>query len=351
MIIKASQVARTLTGKQLPIYWLSGDEPLQLQEAGDQIRKHFRSLGFDEREIFIIDKSFNWDQFKFATANLSLFATRKILDMRLGSAKLEDAAKLAITQFLDQPNPDFVLLISSPRLESATLKAKWFKQIEEKAAIVQIWPLLREDLRGWMEKRLLQEGIQAEPAAVSMLIDKVEGNLLAAVQEIEKVKLFANSASGAVVKLNLDTVAELVGDSSRYTSFQLVDAALDGDAVRTQKILDGLKNEGIFPLVVLGAVTRELHSLIPMLQAKEQGQAIGGIVQSAAVFFNRKRTVTTALQRLSTEKIWNLLNHARFIDQSVKGIVFANPWDELSSLLLTLSGVTTATSRSNLQLI
>lgn len=349
MIIKASQVARTLTGKQLPIYWLSGDEPLQLQETADLIRKHFRSLGFNDREIFNVDKSFDWDQFTFATSNLSLFATRKILDMRLGSAKLEEEAKQAIQRFLDQPEPDSVLLISSPRLESATLKAKWFKRMEEAGAVVQIWPLLKEDLRDWMERRLLREGIQAEPAALSMLIDKVEGNLLAAVQEIEKIKLFANSADGAAVKLNADMVTQLVADSSRYTAFQLVDAALGGDAARAQKILDGLKNEGIFPLVVLGAVTRELHTLLPMLLAKEQGQAVAGIVQSAQIFFNRKRNVTTALQRLSTDKIWNLLNHARLIDQSIKGIAFANPWDELSSLLLALSGVTTATSRNELQ--
>ena len=349
MIIKASQVARTLTSKQLAVYWLAGDEPLQLQETADQIRKHFRSLGFDDREIFNVDKLFDWNQFKFATSNLSLFANRKILDMRLGSAKLDDSAKLAIQQFLDQPDPDFVLLISSPRLEAGTKKAKWFKRIEEAAAIVEIWPLLKKDLREWMENRLLRRGIQAEPAAVSMLIDKVEGNLLAAVQEIEKIELFTNSTNGAAVKLDLNTVAQLVGDSSRYTSYQLVDAALDGDPVRTQKILDGLKNEGIFPLVVLGAVTRELHSLMPMLQAKEQGQAISGIVQSAPIFFDRKPTVTTALKRLSSDMIWILLNHARLIDQSVKGIAFANPWDELSSLLLTLSGVTTATSRSNLQ--
>lgn len=349
MIIKVNQIARTLTDKPLPMYWLSGDEPLQLQEAADQIRKHFRALGFDEREIFNVDKSFDWDQFANATSSLSLFATRKILDVRLGSAKLDDPAKLAIQQFLDQPNPDFVLLISSPRLESATLKAKWFKRIEEAGAVVQIWPLSKEALREWMEKRLLREGIQAEAAAVTILVDKIEGNLLAAVQEIEKIKLFANSTAGSAVKLDLDTVLHLVADSSRYTSFQLVDAALEGDAVRTQKILAGLKNEGIFPLVVLGAITRELHNLLPMLQAKEQGQAVNGIVQSAHILFSRKQTISTALRRLSTDMIWILLNHARLIDQSVKGIANANPWDELSSLLLTLSGVTIATSRSNPQ--
>ena len=125
MKIRPEQIARTLKGEAQPIYWLSGDEPLLMQEAVDQIRSHFRTRGFIEREVFNVDKSFKWDQFSHATSHLSLFATQKILEVRLQSAKLDDAGKQAIQIFLDQPNPDYVLLVSSPRLEAPTQKTKW----------------------------------------------------------------------------------------------------------------------------------------------------------------------------------------------------------------------------------
>jgi DNA polymerase-3 subunit delta len=135
-----------------------------------------------------------------------------------------------------------------------------------------------------------------------------------------------------------------VADSSRYNAYQLVDAALIGDAPRAQKVLRGLRNEGIFPLLILGAITRELRSLLPMLQQKEEGKVISGIVQSSHVFFNRKQVVSNALHRLSTDLVWQLLHHSRLIDQSIKGMANADPWDELSALLLQLSGVTTKTA-------
>lgn len=346
MRIKPEQITRTLNSTSLPMYWLSGDEPLLMQEAADQIRGHFRQQGYAERELFTADKSFNWEQFTHATANLSLFSAQKILELRLLSAKLEDTGKESLQQFLDQPNPDYVLLISSPRLEAATLKTKWFKQIEEAGAFVQIWPVQGDQLRSWLETLLLREGIQADPAAVALLLDRIEGNLLAAVQEIEKLKLMSNHETGKPIRLDAEMVMQMVADSSRYNVYQLVDAALLGDAVRAQKILLGLHSEGIYPLVLLGAITYELRSLLAMLQQKEEGQAISGIVQTARIFFNRKQAVTNALQRLSSAMIWPLLNHARLIDQSIKGMSAANPWDELSSLLLTLSGVTIATTRT-----
>lgn len=344
MKIKTEQLARTLKGTPMPLYWLTGDEPLLMQEAADQIRNHFRTLGFSEREVFAVDKTFNWENFQHAISNLSLFSTQKLIELRMLSAKLDDTGKAALHSYLGQTNPDFVVLVSSPKIEAATFKTKWFKQIEEAGVCVQIWPVQREQLRSWLEQRLLREGIQADTAAITVLMDKIEGNLLAAVQEIEKLKLLANSKAGEVLRLDANTVQQVVADSSRFNVYQLIDAALLGDAARAQKILRGLQNEGIFPLVVLGAITRELRSLLPMLQLKEQGQVISGIVQTTRVFFNRTQAVSSALHLLSTERVWQMLNHARLIDQSIKGMSSANPWDELSRLLLSISNVSTATS-------
>lgn len=338
MKIKPEQLSRTLKSKSCPLFWLAGDEPLLIQEAADQIRLHFRGQGYIEREVFTVDRSFNWDSFIHTTANLSLFSAQKIIELRFTSAKLDDTGKSAIQQYLEQANPDYVLLITSPKIEAATLRTKWFKGFEDAGVFVQIWPIQRDAMRSWLEQRLLRADIQADPAAIGILIDKVEGNLLAAVQEIEKLKMQTTTAPGELTRLDANTVLQVVADSSRYNAYQLVDAALLGDAARAQKVLRGLRNEGIFPLLILGAITRELRSLLLMIAQKEQGQVISGIIQSAHVFFNRKQAVGNALNRLTAGEIWRMLDHARVIDQSIKGMSGANPWDELSSLLLTLSG-------------
>jgi DNA polymerase-3 subunit delta len=345
MKIKAEELARSLKAGNSNLVWLSGDEPLLMQEAADQARAHFRKQGFSERDIFSIDRNFDWQLFKQATGNLSLFSERKLLDLRL-SGKLEDDGKAALQEFIDDANPDFAVLLSGPRLEAATLKTKWFKALESGAVVVQIWPINKDGLPSWLEQRLLRAGIRAEPDALQLLIDRVEGNLLAAVQEIEKLKLLANSEDGGSIRLDARTVMQVVADSSRYTAFQLVDAALSGDTVRVEKILQGLRAEDVFPLVILGAITRELRSLLPMLEKKEAGQGVNAILQSHHVWFNRKQAVGAALNRLRSADIWAMLDHSRLIDQSIKGLSAANPWDELSLLLLRLAGTRVASARA-----
>ncbi len=308
-----------------------------MQEAADSIRAHYRKAGYLEREVFSVDRSFNWDEFHHLSSSLSLFSEQKIIELRLNSSKLEDQGKKAIHLYLQDPNPDFLILISSPKLDAGTLKTKWFTQIESAGAVLQIWPVNREELHGWLEQRLIREGIQAEPHAISLLADKVEGNLLAAMQEIEKIKLLSATEPGQAIVLDSKTVMQLVADSSRFNAYQLVDAAFLGDTVRSQKMLAALRNEGIFPLVILAAISRELRSLIPMLESKDQGQSVASIIQAFRVWFNRKKAITSVLGRVDQETIWKLLNHARLIDQSIKGMSNANPWDELSTLFLHIS--------------
>ena len=340
MKIKPEQLARTLASNELPLYWLSGDEPLLMQEAADLIRSHHREKGFAERETFNVDKTFDWSQFSQSTGNLSLFSDKKIIELRLSTAKLDDPGKKAIQHYLSDLNPDYLIFISGPKLDAGTLKTKWFTEIENHGALIQIWPINRESLSPWLEQRLLRDGIQADTEAVHLLVDKVEGNLLAAMQEIEKLKLLAGKTSSGAIHLDANTVMQVVADSSRYNAYQLVDAALLGDIARTQKMLAGLRSEGLFPLIILSAICRELRTLLPMLEKKQQGQGINAIIQSSRVWFNRKQAVAAALGRLNTATIWELLDHSRVIDQSIKGMSRANPWDEMSQLLLRLSGGT-----------
>lgn len=341
MKIKLEQLSKTLSIHNLPLYWLSGDEPLLMQEAADLIRSQYKENGYTEREILNVDKSFDWGQFFQSTGNLSLFAEKKIIELRLSTAKLEDAGKKAIQHYLSDLNPDYLILLSGPKLDAATLKTKWFSEIEKHGAFMQIWPINRDNLTPWLEQRLLREGIHADTEAIHLLVDKVEGNLLAAMQEIEKLKLLTSGASENTIRLDAKTVMQVVADSSRYNAYQLVDAALLGDVSRTQKMLAGLKNEGLFPLIILAAICRELRALLPMLEKKRDGQGVNAIIQSARVWYNRKQAVAAALARLDTDSVWTLLDHSRLIDQSIKGLSKADPWIELSLLLMHLSGANT----------
>ena len=317
-----------------------------MQEAADSIRLHFRRQGFDERDVFNVDKSFDWNSFHHATNNLSLFAEKKILELRFATAKLDDPAKKALHNYFEAPKSDFILLISSPKLEAATLNTKWFKTIESRSALVQIWPVNREGLASWLEQRLLQENIRADATALGLLMDKVEGNLLAAMQEIEKLKLLSGKDSDELINLDANTVMQVVADSSRYSVYNLVDSTLSGDLARSQKILAGLRNEGLFPLVILNAFTREIRSLQSMVEKRQQGQGVNAIMQASRVWYNRKQPVGSALQRLSSEDIWQLLDHSKLIDQSIKGLSALNPWDEISRLMVKLSGKSIATTAS-----
>lgn len=343
MKIKAEQLARNLKNNSLPVIWLSGDEPLLLQESADLVRAWYRDQGYVEREIFNVERGFNWSEFLQAGGNLSLFGERKIIELRLAASKLDEAARTALQSYIDDANPDFLILISSPRLEAPTLNTKWFKAIEAHAIVVQIWPINRDGLADWLQQRLLREHISADPQALQLLVDRVEGNLLAAMQEIEKLKLLANPEQDAQIPLDANTVLQVVADNSRYTAFQAIDAALLGDIARAQKILVGLQAEDQAPQAVLAAIMRELRSLQPMVQKKEQGQGINAIIQSSRVWFNRKRAVGAALQRLSSRDVWVLLERARLADQAGKGMRQDNPWDHLSMLLLGLAGKQTPT--------
>ena len=342
MKLKAEQLSRTLKSNSYLIYWLAGDEPLLLQETADAIRQHCRDGGFTEREVFYIERGFQWENFTQSASNLSLFAEKKVFDLRLSSSKLDESGKQALKEFIDEANPDNVLLITSPKLEAGVMNTKWFKAIEPKIALVQIWPINKDNLASWLSKRLLREGISADGAAMQLLSDKVEGNLLAAIQEIEKLKLLANKDSDTTINLDSKTVMQVIADSSRYNVYNLVDAALVGDEIRCEKILIGLKEEGIFPLLILGAITRELRLLVPMIEKCQQGQGVNGIMQAHHVWFNRKQAVGAAIQRLTVNDVWRLLDHSRLIDQAIKGMSSLNPWDELSQLTLSLCGQHTA---------
>ena len=338
MKISSEQLPGQLKKELLPIYWLAGDEPLLILEATDQLRSYCRQQNFTHRELYSVESNFDWQLLLQSSNSLSLFGEKKIIELSLKSSKLGDDGRKALQTYLEISSPDNVLIIVSPKLDSRTLNTKWFKAIESKGLLVQIWPIDVNRLPQWIAARLQKNGIRADPEAIRVLTDKVEGNLLAANQEIEKLKLLANNDNGGEIQLDSKTVLQVVADSSRYNVFNLVDTALQGNAKRCLKIINGLKNDGTEPLMILGMICRELRRLIPMIVNIDKGQSIDAAMQSASVWNNRKAAVMQALKRLDTEAINSLLQQAKLVDHCVKGLAKANPWNELDDLVLQLCG-------------
>jgi DNA polymerase-3 subunit delta len=343
--ISSGQLNAQLRPPNRALYWVSGDDPLLMLEAGDAIRSFLRKQGFEQRDLFHVDKNFDWNNFFQLTSSLSLFAEKRVIELRFASAKPDEEGKKALQHFIDNPSADIAVMIIGPKLDKATTSTKWFGNLTANALLVKVWPLKREELPNWLNTRLKAAGISASRDAVAMLADRVEGNLLAAVQDIERIKLAYADNNGTAKRLEASDIVDFVSDNSRLTSFDLIDATLLGETSRAQKILQGLRAEGVHPLPILATFTRELDSLLPMLAQKEQGQTSEVIMRNARVWSNRKTAVKSSLARLSKSEAWQLLHHARLIDGAIKGINLANPWDELSLLSLRLSGASPTSKR------
>ena len=348
MLLRTEQLAAHLQKSLLAMYWVSGDEPLLVEESTDLIRSCCRKLGFSERDQFFVESNFDWQSLQQSDNNLSLFSAKKIIELRLRSAKLDDKAKTALKDYLTSPNPDNVLLIVSPKIEKATTTTKWFQALEKQGAHIQIWPIDANNLPQWIGNRLLQHGIKADREAVSLLADRVEGNLLAADQEIEKLALRFKGpgfVEGTPISLDSAMVAQMVANSSRYNVFALVDATLAGDTARAIKVMQGLAADGSEPLMILAMISKEIRSLAQMAVKVEKGQSITAVMESERVWSNRKTVVKTALGRLDAATLHGLLQQAMLVDHAVKGLLQTDPWRELSSLVLLMSGTQTAITR------
>jgi DNA polymerase-3 subunit delta len=325
---------KSLQIKQLsPIFIISGDEPLLSQEAADAVRSTARQLEFTERETFDIDARFDWNLVFNETNSLSLFSDKKILELRITNGKPGDKGSKALCELCENPNDSNLILVILPKLDKGAYQSKWMKTLESKGVHIQVWPVTPEQLPRWINQRLVQCGIEASQGAVDILADRVEGNLLAAMQEINKLKLL--SLEG---KVNADIMSTVVADSARYNLFSFVDKVLDGDAQSAAKALRGLENEGTEPLALLWAITRELRTLNKASHQILLGNSKDKALKSAGVWDKRIPIFRKALSRLSPAHLRMLMHQAGAIDRGVKGLRQADIWDELTTLVLSFAG-------------
>lgn len=339
--VSPEQLAADLSKGLAPIYLVSGDEILLVQESCDRIRHAASEAGYQDRELYHADHSFDWNQLHHASQSLSLFASRKLIELRI-SGKLNDAGRKALVEYAEAPPSDIVLLIVAPRFERSTQSAKWFKTLEGASRHVQIWPISRQQLPGWINQRARSLGLQLDKDAVDILVERVEGNLLAAAQELEKLRLLYDGQGS----INAELMAHAVSDSARYDIFGLVDRALQGDAAGAVKMLQGLKAEGTDVLPILGLLSREIRNLLQIAVALEEGKAFAAVARQAGVWDKRQGLVKAGLARLSPARLSLMLRKAALVDRATKGMGDGDPWDICLDLVLNLAGVAALNQRT-----
>lgn len=317
-----------------PIYLLSGDEPLQINEAADTIRATARGQDFTGRDILDVTANFDWNELTTEANSLSLFAEKRIIDLRLPSGKPGREGGKTLSEYADRPPEDTILLLTLPKLDKNQLSSKWLKSLEKKGVFIQIWPIKGERLQLWIEQRMRQAGLIPGPQVAHLLAERIEGNLLAAAQEIDKLELLFGAGP-----INLEQLQESVVDSARYDIYGLVDSALEGGIARTIRMLNGLHAEGTAAPIILWALTREIRLLCTLARQVEQGRSPQqAVATNREVWDNRKPIVSRGLQRLSRREWEKLLQLCCLTDRAIKGQDPQDPWLQLQRICTRMAG-------------
>ena len=324
MKVRPDQLKQHLSKGLQPIYFISGDEPLQVMESADVIRATAREQGYSEREVMDVDSGFDWNLLLDAGNSMSLFAEQRILELRMPTGKPGKQGGQVLLEYAERPADDAVLIITAGKLEGSAKNTKWFKTLDQAGVVVQCWPVAAHELPRWVEQRMAGKGMRASAEAVALIVERVEGNLLAAAQEVDKLYLLYGEAN-----LGLEEVTSAVADSARYSIYDLVDSALLGDMARTARIVGGLKNEGVEPVLALWALSRELRLLTGIAEANMSQDAA---MAKARVWDSRKALLRKALSRHSLGRWHNFLKRCARIDKVIKGVESGRPWDELLAL-------------------
>lgn len=336
MSIDAQQLGRHLAdARELrPVYLLAGDEALLLMEAADDLRKRARELGYSEREVLDVESGFDWDDLARAGASMSLFASRRIIELRLPTGKAGTEGAAAIIEYCAHAPSDVVLIIHAMQWSKAH-EVKWVQVVEKAGVFVQIKPIYREGLNAWIAARARSRDVQLSNDAVQLLADRVEGNLLAAAQEIDKLVLLAPGR-----RLDADALLELVADSARYDVFGLVEAAIGGDGARVRRVLAGLKAEGEQVAGMCGWLVTSLNVLLRLIAVPKS--QLDNQIRNERLFGSRQNAFKRALTRGDRQFWEQRLVEVAFVDRLSKGRGTGDAFLELERVLLRMADATAA---------
>lgn len=334
MLLKGEQLAAHLERELRPLYVLYGDDPLLVIEAADAIRARSRQQGYTEREVLTVLPQFDWGTLLAAGGNMSLFGDKKLIDLRIPTGKPGKEGSAALQQWCQNLSMDNLLLITLPELDWREEKAVWFTALVNAGVAIKLMAPPLAELPGWIAGRLRRQQQSADLDSLKFIAERVEGNLLAAHQEIQKLGLLYPAG-----QLSAAQIRDAVLNVARYDIDSLREALLAGDVGRLTRTLDGLMQEGEAPPLVLWAMSEEIRALTIIRAGIDAGKPVDMLLKDAKVWGPRATPVKKALQRLSTSALEAALQHAGKIDRLAKGIGQGNIWEEFLRLGLRLAAV------------
>ena len=334
MKLSGEHLAANLSRQLASTYLVSGDEPLLVNEAADAIRAKARAQGFTERELHVVERGFDWQELLSNSRALSLFAERKIIEIRMTNPTPGEQGADAIIELTSQASPDVLVLVITGKMDGRVQNSRWVSAIEKHGVVVQIWPIDLARLPAWIRERLAKQNLKADADAAALLAERVEGNLLAAHQEVEKLALLLPPGP-----VSADTVLEAVADSARFDVLQIGDAAMKGQAARALRVLEGLRGEDVEAPIVLWAINKDLQWIARCQHMMRRGQSADGAMNALYVWRNRQPAMKQALLRLKPAAVREMILAAERADRMIKGVIRNDPWLEFERLVALLAGV------------
>jgi len=332
--LRLEQLEAHLARELRALYAIHGEEPLLALESADAIRSRARKAGFSERVVLSAERHFDWGELGASVANLSLFGDKRLIELRLPTGKPGADGGAAIEAFCEKLAPDVFALISFPRLDRTGQNSTWFHAVETKGVVINVYPIERARLPEWIAARLARQRQVARPEILQFITDCVEGNLLAAHQEIQKLGLLLPAG-----ELDFEAVREAVMNVARYDAMKLTEAMLADDRVRLARMLEGLRGEGEAPPRVLWILAEEIRAICRVQYGLAKGRPLADLCRESRVWGNeRQNLVGRAAKKLPRAALLSALEHAARIDRIVKGVAKGDAWDELLQLGLRFAG-------------
>jgi len=332
MPINPDQLARSLGRGLRAVYLVGGEETLLIDECAEMVRSRARQDGFTERQRFTVESGFDWSELRHAGQSLSLFAERRLLEIRMPGSRPGEAGAETIQALAAANAADTVVLIICGKMEKPVRESKWVKAVENHGEFVMVWPMDTRQFPVWIRQRMLARGLEPEAGVVELLAWHDDGNPTAAAQEIDKLGMIIGRG-----RVSISDIEQNLADSARYSVFQLVDAALAGlDLASTRRMLASLRADGSEPILVLWALVREVRLLVQMARELSSGKPVTGVL--TRVWQNRRAVVGKALGRFTYSGWLYLLKRAARVDRIIKGQAAGDRWIELERLLLAVGG-------------
>ncbi|MES2015098.1 MAG: DNA polymerase III subunit delta [Pseudomonadota bacterium] len=319
-----------------PLYVITSDEHLLALEAADKIRRAARANGYSERDVLTVERTFKWGELLAANQALSLFGDKKLIELRIPTGKPGKDGGAALQAYTKDLSPDNLTLITLPKLDWQTAKAAWVGSLQQAAVYIEIPSIERAALPNWIGTRLAAQGQSADRQGLDFIADRVEGNLLAAHQEIQKLGLLHEPG-----RLTFEQIHDAVLNVARYDVFKLSEAMLAGDPARLVRMLEGLKGEGEALPLVLWAVAEEIRTLLKLKSGMAQGRPLGMLLKEHRIWGPKERMMEPALRRISLATLEKALQDAAQVDKMIKGLrakTFAgDAWDAMLQLALKVA--------------